>query len=205
SPQGEFGSFPTQPACRRAAEAQAEADPLSVFAFLVTFLAKKVTRLPGRNRAPMTKARPTRPRAQASKQASKPQAISSQQSAVSWSAKRLQAPSHVSAPTPSPPSSKPKPKQPAPAPQPPAPPAKAQAPMPHAPSPPKPPPPSPRCKRLADTPCVPRPSICGSMPHGTQVLRAASHRPARAVEKQRRKSRSSVAEEMADEQCRGPS
>jgi hypothetical protein len=40
----EFGSFPTRPARRRAAEAQAEADPLSVVAFLVTFSAEKVTR-----------------------------------------------------------------------------------------------------------------------------------------------------------------
>jgi hypothetical protein len=44
SPQGEFGSLPTRCVLRRAAEAQAEAVPLSDLAFLVTFLAKKVTR-----------------------------------------------------------------------------------------------------------------------------------------------------------------
>ncbi|MDB6000538.1 MAG: hypothetical protein JWP52_2237 [Rhizobacter sp.] len=45
SERSEFGSFPTQPARRRAAEAQAEAVPLSVLPFLVTFLRlQKVTR-----------------------------------------------------------------------------------------------------------------------------------------------------------------
>ncbi|MDB5844688.1 MAG: hypothetical protein JWP79_1998, partial [Polaromonas sp.] len=62
SPQGEFGSFPTQPVLRREAPVPTGADPLSATPFLVTFCGgKKLLAMPGRVRAPNTKGRQTTP------------------------------------------------------------------------------------------------------------------------------------------------